>query len=417
MSDQYTDRYNNLNPQQQKAVDTLEGPVLVVAGPGSGKTELLSLRVANILRTQDVSPSNILCLTYTEAAATNMRQRLAGLVGPAAYQVAIHTFHSFATEIINRFPEYFYNGASFQPADELTQIELLENIFNGLSYSNPLSSKHQQAYTYLGDVQNAIADLKKAGITPDQFEQIMQQNSQILEKISPAIEAVFTPRVSKQTIEQIQELIGQLSVLYQEESDDESGLGRPESLAKSLGTSLNLALASALELDKTSPISEWKRKYTTKDSQDRIMLKDVQRLPKMRALADVYRQYRHDLHAAGYFDFDDMLLDVLEALSSQAELRYALQEQYQYVLVDEFQDTNDAQMRLINYVTDAPVYEGRPNIMAVGDDDQAIYKFQGAKIANIQQFREHYQDVTQIVLVKNYRSGQAILDLARHVIV
>src|SRR5690606_6157229 len=125
---QFLERYQKLNDQQREAVDTLEGPVLVVAGPGSGKTELLSLRVANILRQKDVAPGNVLCLTFTEAAATNMRQRLAGLIGPLAYRVALHTFHSFSTEVINRFPEYFYSGASFQPADELTQLELLSEV-------------------------------------------------------------------------------------------------------------------------------------------------------------------------------------------------------------------------------------------------------------------------------------------------
>ena len=85
---QFLERYRKLNDQQRQAVDALEGPVLVVAGPGSGKTELLSLRVANILRQKDVAPGNILCLTFTEAAATNMRQRLAGLVGPLAYRIA-----------------------------------------------------------------------------------------------------------------------------------------------------------------------------------------------------------------------------------------------------------------------------------------------------------------------------------------
>ena len=97
-------RYENLNAEQKDAVDTIDGPVMVIAGPGSGKTELLSLRVANILQQTDTLPSSILCLTYTEAAATNMRKRLAGLIGMDAYKVAIHTFHGLGTEIINKNP-------------------------------------------------------------------------------------------------------------------------------------------------------------------------------------------------------------------------------------------------------------------------------------------------------------------------
>src|SRR5690242_10102383 len=112
-------RYKALNASQKQAVDTVEGPVMVIAGPGTGKTELLSMRVANILRGTDTLAQNILCLTYTESGAHAMRERLAGLIGPEAYKVAIHTFHSFGSEIINHNAEYFYQGAHFRPADEL----------------------------------------------------------------------------------------------------------------------------------------------------------------------------------------------------------------------------------------------------------------------------------------------------------
>ena len=96
----FKSRYNNLNEKQKLAVDTIDGPVMVVAGPGSGKTELLSLRVANILKRTDISPNNILCLTFTDAASKNMRDRLIGLIGASAHKVAIHTFHSFALDIV-----------------------------------------------------------------------------------------------------------------------------------------------------------------------------------------------------------------------------------------------------------------------------------------------------------------------------
>src|SRR5262245_37721058 len=127
--DQFADRYATLNPTQKQAVDTIEGPVMVIAGPGTGKTELLSMRVANILRKTDVSAQNILCLTFTESGAAVMRERLVGLMGPSAYHVAIHTFHSFGTEIINSHPDFFYHGAHFRPADELSSYEVLREIF------------------------------------------------------------------------------------------------------------------------------------------------------------------------------------------------------------------------------------------------------------------------------------------------
>ncbi len=106
MIDVFNERYKKLNGNQKRAVDTIDGPVLIVAGPGSGKTEILSLRVANILQKTDVHPRNILCLTFTDAAAVNMRKRLADIIGPDAYRVAIYTFHSFALSITERFPEY-----------------------------------------------------------------------------------------------------------------------------------------------------------------------------------------------------------------------------------------------------------------------------------------------------------------------
>ena len=108
----FKEAYNQLNKTQKQAVDTVYGPLLVVAGPGSGKTQILSLRVANILQKTDTLPGNILCLTFTDAAAVNMRKRLASIIGKDAYRVAIHTFHGFGTEIISRHPEFFYNAAS-----------------------------------------------------------------------------------------------------------------------------------------------------------------------------------------------------------------------------------------------------------------------------------------------------------------
>lgn len=411
-------RYNTLNAEQKQAVDAIEGPVLVVAGPGSGKTELLSLRVANILRQQEVLPANILCLTFTEAAATNMRQRLAGLIGPMAYRVAIHTFHSFSTEIINRYPEYFYSGATFQPADELTQLEILTGIFEQLPYSNPLSSKHEQEFTYLRDTQRAIGDLKKAGITPDQFAEIIEANEQALSAVADDFHEVFEQTMSVKVIPAAADLVQRLVAAAQSQGEypDEVSLGSSEPIIRSLGLSLAAAVKEAEAINKGTPLSSWKSKQLVKDSQGKRVPKDLLAIDKMRALQQVYAQYRANMHEQGYFDFDDMLLDVLQALAENSALRYALQEQYQFVLLDEFQDTNDAQMRLVSFVTDAPVYEGRPNIMAVGDDDQAIYKFQGAKISNIQRFRQHYQGVIQIVLTKNYRSGADILKIARQVI-
>src|SRR5215475_14369330 len=125
----FENEYKLLNAAQKQAVDETEGPVLVIAGPGTGKTQLLSMRVANILRKNDVSPGNILCLTFTDNAARNMRDRLIEIIGQPAYHVAIHTFHSFGADIINQYPDYFTERQMIQQIDELGRYELLKSIF------------------------------------------------------------------------------------------------------------------------------------------------------------------------------------------------------------------------------------------------------------------------------------------------
>src|SRR3989344_5582959 len=408
---QFEQRYSQLNPEQKKAVDTIDGPIMVVAGPGSGKTELLSLRVVNILRTVDIRPGNILCLTFTDAAAFNMRQRLVGLLGRDAYRVAIHTFHTFGVEIINRYPEYFYNGAIFLPADDVTQIEILENIFQELEYDNPLRSEHQNQFVYLNPVKKAIEYLKKAGLTPKEFTKILEANKKEVSLIDPLISAVLTDRVSKKIISKIEGIIPELSSISSELLP-----GGFKSLAMTVSRSLVEALKEANETDSTTPISNWKKEWTEKSDDKLAHLIDVSREIRMNELAGVYQTYMTRMHEAGYYDFNDMILDAITMLENNVGVRLDLQEHFQYLLVDEFQDTNDAQMRLIRLLTDHEVNEGRPNIMIVGDDDQAIYKFQGAEISNILQFRTAFRDVALVALKQNYRSTADILAAPRHII-
>ena len=130
-------RYATLNAAQKKAVDTIQGPVMVVAGPGTGKTELLSVRAANILVKTDTLPENILCLTFTESGATAMRERLISIIGKDAYRIAIHTFHSFGTETIGQNREFFYNGALFEPIDDGTEFLGRETRAEDLEHGSP----------------------------------------------------------------------------------------------------------------------------------------------------------------------------------------------------------------------------------------------------------------------------------------
>lgn len=136
----------------------------------------------------------------------------------------------------------------------------------------------------------------------------------------------------------------------------------------------------------------------------------------MFALADVYEAYRKTMHDNALYDFDDMILDVIEALKKHKGLLTELQEQFQYILIDEFQDTNNAQMSVVNLIASAEVNEGKPNVMVVGDDDQAVYRFQGAEVSNIINFKKMFKDVEVITMTENYRSTQDILDVASHVI-
>jgi DNA helicase II / ATP-dependent DNA helicase PcrA len=409
-------RYNGLNDEQKKAVDTIDGPVLVIAGPGSGKTELLSLRVCNILRQTDTLPSSILCLTFMDSASANMRKRLAGLIGQDAYKVAIHTFHSFGSEIINRNPEYFYHGAAYGQADKLMQYEIMEEILKSLSHEFHLRSYHpDQGYTYLDDILARIGDMKKGGLEPSDFRQLLEENKSFLEEADKLVAPVFAERMSKNTVSEIPSLLEKISAIsFTQRSRDLPYLSMKETLAESLQKAYDLATAE--EKPDTKPLTEWKRDFMRKNDRNEITLADLERLKKQFELCYIYEEYQKRLHEKGFYDFDDMLLDASRALTEFPELKYNLQERFLYVLVDEFQDTNGVQMRILDQLLDAEVNEGRPNILVVGDDDQAIFKFQGANIANIMSFHKKYREPSIIVLQKNYRSTQPILDYARKTI-
>ncbi|MCA9335203.1 UvrD-helicase domain-containing protein, partial [Candidatus Saccharibacteria bacterium] len=132
----FSGRYKKLNENQRRAVDTIDGPVMVIAGPGTGKTELLAMRAANILKQTDALPENILCLTFTEAGSVAMKKRLTSIIGRDAYNVSVFTFHAFGTDIMGRYREYFYNGADFSAADDLARHRIITDILDSLPYDN-----------------------------------------------------------------------------------------------------------------------------------------------------------------------------------------------------------------------------------------------------------------------------------------
>ncbi len=404
MANIFEERLKNLNTAQRKAVATIDGPVLVIAGPGSGKTEILSLRVAEILQKTQVLPSQILCLTFTDSASLNMRDRLSKIIGDEAYRVSIHTFHNFCVSIINRYPEYFYKGIPFNAVDPVTQSEILQSIVESLEKDNPFRSvKPDGSYVYLSAINMAIQSLKKDGKSPQEFRVILEKNKSDIEKINKVVDQIFGEgRISKKTLE--------IALTIKIKKTDEN------TLENVVMQSLERAINDAHTEDSTKPLTEWKNNYLKADGEGNLLLKESLYQDKMFALADVYEAYRKTMHDSALYDFDDMILDVIEALKKHKGLLTELQEQFQYILIDEFQDTNNAQMTIVNMIASAPVNEGRPNVMVVGDDDQAVYRFQGAEVSNIINFKKMFKDVEIVTMTENYRSTQDILDVASHVI-
>ncbi len=407
----FNSRYKKLNAAQKQAVDCIDGPVMVIAGPGTGKTELLSMRAANILAQTDTLPENLLCLTFTESGASAMRQRLSEIIGPSAYKVAVHTFHSFGTEIINQNGNFFYHGANFRATSELSSYELLRSIFDELEYDNSLASKMNDEYTHLRDVLTTISELKKSGLTSDELLTILDANDQVIETVEPLLAAVLSIRVSKTTTAALEPLVEKIRV-----SGSNITFPGTTALSRVMADSLEAATSEASEDNSTKPISLWKASWMKKDDQGNLILKSRDRAIKLRAVSYIYYQYLSRMQQAELYDFDDMILRVVHAMEVFPELRFNLQEKYQYIMVDEFQDTSMAQMRILHNLTNNDINGGRPNILVVGDDDQAIYSFQGADVGNISSFLELYNQTKLITLTDNYRSTETVLTHARDVI-
>lgn len=401
--------YSRLNYNQKLAADKIDGPVMVIAGPGTGKTELLAVRVANILHKTDISPSNILCLTFTDNAARNMTERIASIIGQPAYHVAVRTFHSFGTDIINQYPDFFTDRRLIQPIDELGQYEILRSIFEKLPHSNPLSVKVGEDYIYIKDASKIISWLKHNAITPFQLRQLLDKNIIFYKEYSEDFKNIFSEVPTAKNIQNYQKLLNKISKLSQ--TRDSTGF---LDYASMCAESLSEAIGAINITKRAAPsITSWRKYWLKKDKYGHYRLKDSSiNHRKMTAMGEIYDKFQEEISSRGLYDFDDMIMEVVKTLEQHNEVRLNLQEQYQYVLVDEFQDTNKAQLRILRALGDNPIHEGRPNIMAVGDPNQAIYAFQGANMSNVSQFINDYKGVAIINLVNNYRSNQSILDVS-----
>lgn len=180
--------YQRLNEQQRRAVDTLEGPVMVIAGPGTGKTQVLATRIGQLLRQTDIEPRNILALTFTDAAATTMRQRLAQLIGPAAYSVQIATFHAFCAQVLSEHPESFPLERDSRPLTELEQHEIMSELLQDLNLEElrPLN----RPLFYLKDCVRAISQLKREYVSPESLRQLVAAEFAQLEDGTVKLSAV-----------------------------------------------------------------------------------------------------------------------------------------------------------------------------------------------------------------------------------
>ena len=398
-----------LNKEQQEAVEYLGGPLLVLAGPGTGKTQLLSSKVAYILQNTDASPENILCITFTEAATTNMRSRLTGIIGTAAHHVNISTYHEFGTSILKEYKNYSdtFTRQLDSPIDAVTSHKIIRELLKKLKSTDPLRANS------IKDILDTINSAKKARLTPDDLTIIEIDNKRIGAAITPKISDL----INKLRDDKIKKYDTVVDIIYTpileilaEYISDQPIAGQIEPLANVMARDLKIAIDEGATKEKPSiqPLTAWYKKYFEIAPDGNWRLKDYIANKKLGSLAFVYQEYQKYLIENGLYDFNDMIEEAINILRNDEGFRLSLSEKYQYILLDEFQDTNPSQFKIIELLTD---YE-QPQIMAVGDDDQTIFEFQGARPDNLIDFQKKY-NAKVINLYQNYRSTTEIVDLGR----
>lgn len=403
-----------LNQKQKEAVEYLEGPLLVLAGPGTGKTQLLSEKVAYILKNTDTNPENILCLTFTETGASNMRERLKSIVGSDGLKVNIGTYHAFGSDILAQYKNYSeeYDRKLDSAIDEVTQYKIVKKLQGELPGKDILRGDSVK------DIISVISAAKSNGLNASSLAKIAEQNiedSEVLSKaISPLLKEVV-PRNFQASYNNAYQPIYEILKQYTDSTPTinfgKSGGPTIERLISILAKDLKDAIIEAESEEKIKPLSKWKDKYFEKDAKGNYRLCDRVANKKLHSVAAIMQKYDDHLKQNGLYDFDDMIQEAVKVLKTDEGFKDTLKERYQFIMLDEFQDTNPSQFAIIKKLTD---YE-KPLIMAVGDDDQAIYEFQGALSTNLTDFQKHY-NANVIPLIENYRSTQEILDFSRKVI-
>ncbi len=350
----YFKALEQLNEKQRAAVETIEGPVLVIAGPGTGKTQILAARIGNILQKTDSGPENILCLTFTDAGTVAMRKRLLDFIGPEAYKIDVHTFHSFTNQVIKDNPALF-GHTELNTLNELEEIDLYNEIINGFDSQHPLRKWGRGKYFEMPRLKDLFSKMKRENWSP-------------------------------------KKIIDSIDIYIKRESDNPAWKYKRDYKAKD-GT--------------VRPKDSYKPDYETK------VLKPMRQL---KAAVEEFETYNTLLQKKGRYDYNDMIKWVLDKFADpeHEDLLRSYQERYHYFLVDEYQDTNGAQNALLYQLID---FFENPNVFVVGDDDQSIYRFQGASVSNIGDFKKKYKDYLSIItLEKNYRSTQSILNISKRLI-
>ena len=344
-NDIFLEAYTKLNPKQKEAVDTTDGPVMVVAWPGTGKTQIIAARAANIILKSGVNPENIFITTFTEAWVVAIKERLLKFIGKESYKVYVSTIHSFAQDVIASFPEKFSEEKSSQAIDEIDSLQIFKEIIQKLIDVGDIEElrANGQDMFYLRDIKRTVDKLKQEAVTPWKFKALIEKQAQIY--------------------------------------------------------------AQKLEDLKTNKRIRDLEKRTQKDKGEFDA-----HIQKLNELYLIYLQYQKFLRDSELYDFNDMINFVVEKFRVDEDMRYHYAEKFQYIMLDEYQDTNNAQNEIVSLIV--WVTQDAPNIMVVGDDDQSIYRFQGANIENMLDFHHSYPEVKIIVLEDNYRSKQSILDCA-----
>ncbi len=342
MKKEFEKLLEKLNNSQLQAVNHIWWPAMIVAWPGSGKTQVLALRTANLIKNAWIDGENILITTFTESWVVAIKERLTKFIWTEALKVNISTIHSLCQEIIKNFREKFDFKNESNAIDDVESYEILSEIIEKLYDEKKivLLTTQSDRLFYLSDIRRWIWNLKSEWVNREKYAYLIEQEKKYYFEL----------------------------------------------------------LEEKKQNKRIKNIDKYAREYEEK----------VWKMLELWIIFDAYNSY---LREKSLYDFSDMINFVLEKFKVDEELRYYYAEKFQYIMIDEFQDTNNAQNQIVDLILS--VNKDEQNILVVWDDDQSIYRFQWANIENMLDFSTKYKWVKFIVLDKNYRSTQSILDSAR----